>query len=154
MQKQQNKTEKEWFDTLYEYVRTTILGYDSNQSLSKNMVLKLKGLSQGKYMANNTTENKANYSYEVIYYTFVWCRQSILRAMQRKTFETEEGKFNYILAIIRNNINDMYLKVENKRQQEEEMSSILKEQEFSTDKPSGYTKKTKETHPLLNDLWD
>ena len=45
----------EW-DNLYQYVRFNILGYDKNQSLSKKMVLRLRGLSFNKYMDNNNID--------------------------------------------------------------------------------------------------
>ena len=46
------KDKADW-DKLYEYVRHNVMGYDENQSLSKNMVLRLKGLLTNKFMANN-----------------------------------------------------------------------------------------------------
>ena len=38
----------EW-DALYQYVRHNVLGYDDNQSLSRSMVLRLKGLLNNKF---------------------------------------------------------------------------------------------------------
>ena len=42
--KHMSKQEKADWDELYEYVRTEVMGYDQNQSLSSEMVLRLKGL--------------------------------------------------------------------------------------------------------------
>ena len=46
--KHMSKQEKADWDELYEYVRTEVMGYDQNQSLSSEMVLRLKGLLSNK----------------------------------------------------------------------------------------------------------
>ena len=55
------KQEKEYFDKLYEYVKS-ILRYDESQALPQWFVLRLKGLATGKYLANNHIKSRANYS--------------------------------------------------------------------------------------------
>ena len=54
--------EKEQWDKLYQYVKNEILLYDSSQSIPSSLVLRLKGLTKGKYMENRNTEDKADYS--------------------------------------------------------------------------------------------
>ena len=48
---------KEW-DELYQYIKKDILQYDDNKKLPKWFVLRLKGLNQGKFCANNNIKWK------------------------------------------------------------------------------------------------
>ena len=73
---------QEW-DELYKYVKINILGYDKMQTLPPNIVTRLQGLLHGKYMVNNKTVNKANYSYKTVLNTFKFCSQDIKKALKR-----------------------------------------------------------------------
>ena len=42
--------EEKKFRELCSYVKTDIMKYDDNQKLSKNMILRLRGLKDGKYI--------------------------------------------------------------------------------------------------------
>lgn len=100
------KDQEDW-DDLYIYIQK-ILGYEKNQHLPKYIALRLKGLSQGKYMPNNNIESKkACYSFEVIRYTFMACSPKIQEALKNNKFEDEIHKFNYILKIVEKNLDDM-----------------------------------------------
>ena len=55
--KHMSQQDKEDWENLYEYVRHNVLGYDENQSLSRPMVYRLKGLLNNKFMANNNIED-------------------------------------------------------------------------------------------------
>ena len=110
--------EKQDFETLYKYVKK-ILGYDDDMALSKFMVLRLKGLSEGKFHANKKIKSTANYDYKTIYLTFVYCKMDIQKALQTKTFQNEQNKFNYIMAIVENNINDVVIKLKNAKKSKE-----------------------------------
>ena len=115
-------TEKEiedW-DALYMYVKNSILKYDENQSLPSSMVLRLKGLLVNKFMENNSIKDSANYSYETILYTFKFCSPEIFEALRTKRFKDEQHKFNYILKIVENNINNVYLRMKNVEKAKEE----------------------------------
>ena len=109
--KRMSKQEKEKWDELYEFVRVKVLGYDENQSLSKNMVLRLKGMLNGKFMANNSTEDNANYSYDVVINTFKYSMPDIQRALNNVSFADEGHKFNYIMRIVDGNLNTVYMKM-------------------------------------------
>ena len=104
--------EKQDFDKLYQYVKK-ILGYSDDMALPKFMVLRLKGLTEGKFMANKKTTSKASYDYYTIYLTFIYCKDKIQKALQTKSFTNEQNKFNYIMAIVENNINDVVIKLKN-----------------------------------------
>ena len=111
MAKKMSEKEKQDWEDLYMYVKTDIMGYDENQALSKNMVLRLKGLLTNKFMENKNIQDGANYSYEVILLTFKYCSPSILKALRANSFKDEQHKFNYILKIVEKNINDVYMKI-------------------------------------------
>jgi hypothetical protein len=103
---------RQW-DDLYQYVKNEILQYDSNQKIAPKLVLRLKGLKEGKLIAKNSTEKRAEYSFEVILNTFKICKVKILNATHNKCFKDDTTKFFYICAIIENEINDVYLRMQN-----------------------------------------
>lgn len=113
------KIEKEEWESLYEYVKKDILQYDDNQSIGRHMILRLKGLHYGQYIRNNKAKNTASYSYNVIKLTFMYKKQDIIQAMQRQTFNSEEHRINYIMAIIDSSINDIYKRLQRAEQQKQ-----------------------------------
>ena len=115
--------EKQEFEKLYQYVKK-LLGYDEGMALPKFMVMRLKGLKDGKFIANNKTKTMANYDYNIIYLTFVYCKDKIQQALQTKRFTNEQNKFNYILAIVNNNINDVVIRLKNAKKAEEKINKI------------------------------
>lgn len=144
--------EKEQWYKLYQYVKKEILMYDKSQSIPSNLILRLKGLSKGKYMENRSQKDKADYSYEIILYAFQISRPAIISALNGKTFDTEMQKFNYICRIVENNINDVYIRLNNVK------ASVKKTQNIDTkifeNKGSKYSKKTVDVdNPKLKDLW-
>ena len=104
--------EKIDWDNLYQYVRK-LLGYDETMALPRFMVLRLKGLKEGKFIANKKNKTTAQYDYKTIYLTFIYCKDKIHKALQTKSFTSEQNKFNYIMAIVENNINDVVIKLRN-----------------------------------------
>ena len=119
------------FEILYKYVKK-ILGYDEDMALSKFMVLRLKGLSEGKFHANKKIQSTANYDYKTIYLTFVYCKADIQKALQTKTFQSEQNKFNYIMAIVESNINDVVLKLKNAKKSKEVAQKQIDKIEIDT----------------------
>lgn len=139
------------WDELYEYVRSKIMGYDKNQSLEPYIVLRLKGLVDGKTIANNKHKDKAHYSYKLILNTFKYCMPDIQRAVGRIAFKDTCGKFNYIMRIVENNINTVYIRMKNAEKAKEEA------QESDVSYAANYVnmfkaKKTNSTKKL-DDLW-
>lgn len=114
-----NKDKKNW-DLIYEYVRTSVMGYDKNQSLSTIMVLRLKGLLTNKFMENNNTPDTANYSYQVVLNTFKFCIPDIQKALKNNTFKDEIHKFNYIIKIVESNLNTVYMRMRDAEKSKEE----------------------------------
>ena len=115
-----SEKEKQDWDLLYTYVKSNIMGYDENQTLSKGMVLRLKGLLTNKFMENNAIESTANYSYETILNTFKFCSIEISKALRTNRFKDEQHKFNYVLKIVEQNINTVYIKMKNIQKAKEE----------------------------------
>lgn len=144
--------EKQEWDELYRYVKKEILFYDDNQSLSSFICTKLKGIRTGKFIENKKIKSQAEYPYKIILYTFQICRPKILAALSGKTFESETQKINYICAIVRNNINDVYEMVKRKERNEEKVKTM--DTNILTHKAAHYQTKTKELkNDKLKNLW-
>lgn len=118
------KEEKQQWDDLYQYVKKEIMMYDTNQSLPSRMVLRLKGMTKGKHIENRSTPDNADYTYEIILYTFKINKSNILNAVSNKTFNDEMSKFIYIAAIVENNINDVYMRLQNAKKSKEKTETI------------------------------
>lgn len=149
--KRMTKQEKEEWNNLYEYVRSNVLGYDSNQSLSRHTVLRLKGLTTNKFMENSNIKDGANYSYGVILNTFKFCNADIQRGLATITFNDERHKLNYIIKIVESNINTVYNRMKNatKSKQKTESMNVVN----ITHKGADYKKRTEKTSSRLKDLW-
>lgn len=117
--KKLTEKEKQDWDALYQYVKN-MLGYDENQALSSTMVLRLKGLLTNKFIENGNIADTANYSYETILNTFKFCSQDIYKALRTGSFKDESHKFNYILKIVEQNINNVYIRMKNAKKAKEE----------------------------------
>ena len=144
-------TEKEKLDwnALYEHVKQ-LLGYDENQSLSREMVLRLKGLLTGKFIENNNIEDNSNYTYETILNTFKYCNPSIQKALKANNFQSEKHKFMYIAKVVENNINDVYLRMKNINKAKEKIEDV----DTTIATYAGVEYKSKEkTKDKFDDLW-
>lgn len=152
MRQKMTSIEKEQWEDLYRYVKKEILLYDDSQSIPSSFVLRLKGLTKGKYLENKNIEDRANYSYQIILYTFQICKPSIMSAISCKTFENEQNKFNYICKIVENNINDVYMRVQKAKKSEENIQSL--DTDILSHSGGTYQKKTEELkNKRLNELW-
>lgn len=150
--KKMTEKEKQDWDSLYTYVKTSVMGYDENQALSTTMVLRLKGLLTNKFIENGNIESTANYSYEVILNTFKYCNLDVQKALRSNNFKDEMHRFNYILKIVEKNINTVYLKMRSvqKTKEEAQNTTIDTVNHIGAD----YQRKTKEVNnKRLNDLW-
>jgi len=142
---------KQWND-LYQYVKKEILFYDNSQSIPPSLILRLKGLAKGKYIENRRIKDNADYSFEVILYTFKICRPAILKAVSNKEFENEKNKFNYICKIIENNINDVYSRLIKIKNSDDKINSL--DTRVLSHKAGKYQRKTEDIkNKKLNELW-
>ena len=146
-----NEEEKK-FKELCEYVKKEIMGYDENQKLSKHMCLRLRGMKDGKFIANKTTPSMAHYSYDIILLTFKYIKHHGLdNILLTKKFNSEEHKFNYIMVIISNNINTVYNKVK-KIREEQNRSDNIKVVELPNYK-NKYQSNSKKVNKDLEKFW-
>jgi hypothetical protein len=150
--------EKQEFDKLYEYVKK-ILGYGEDMALPKFMVMRLKGLSEGKFYCNNKVKKTAQYSYQTILLTFMYSKDKINKALQTKSFDNEQNKFNYIMAIVQNNINDVVIRLKNVKKAEQKIQTAeIPDYDIKVDKnknQSNQSNQPKDTtfNSLTNNLW-
>lgn len=149
--KHMSKQDKEQWEALYEYVRSNVLGYDENQSLSRNMVLRLKGLVNNKFMANNNIADTSNYSYEAILNTFKFSYADIQRGLRNNNFTDENHKFNYVLKIVESNLNTVYMRMKSLEKNKEKIETMS--MEAATHSGAEYQSKTNKTSERLKDLW-
>lgn len=149
--KKMTKEELQSWENLYYYVKDNLMGYDSNQALSSTMVLRLKGLLTNKFMENKKTKDTANYSYETILNTFKFCSPELQRALRNNNFRDEQHKFNYILKIVEQNINNVYLRMKRAEKAKEELESVDTSQ--TTNYVNTFKKKERKINKRLNELW-
>lgn len=150
--KKMTEKDKQDWESLYQYVKKNVMGYDENQALSKQMVLRLKGLLTNKFIENNNIQDSANYSYETVLNTFKSCSPTIQNALRTNRFKDEMHKFNFVLKIVERNINDIYIRMKNVEKAKEEAKRMI----FDSVDYIGaeYQRKTKESNnKLLDDLW-
>lgn len=139
------------WDELYEYVRSKVMGYDKNQSLEPYIVLRLKGLADGKTIANKKIKDKAHYSYKLILNTFKYCMPDIQRAVGRIAFKDTCGKFNYIMRIVENNINTVYMRMKNVEKVKEE--AVKSDVSYAANYVNMFKAKKTNNTKKLDDLW-
>lgn len=146
------RKDQDWID-LYEYVKKEIMGYSDDLILPKYIVLRLRGLASGQFMANKKQTPLGSYDYKTILYTFKICKSSILTGFKANNtkFKDEQHRFNYVMVIIENNINDMVIRLKNAKIAKEKAENI--EMENIYHEGAEYQTKTKEANDTLKDLW-
>ena len=146
-----SQQEKQDWDALYQYVKTNVMGYDMNQSLSKQMCLRLKGLLKNKFIENHNISDTANYSYQVVLNTFKFCNLSIQKGFNTNTFQDENHRFNYALKIVERNLNDVYIRMRDAEKSKE----LAKEHDVSESNNYVNTFKSKKNNDSkkYDDLW-
>lgn len=136
------KIENEEWVELYEYVKNDILKYEKHMKLPTWFILRLKGLRNGKFVANKNTKPLGDYTFKIILMTFKINKFEIIRAISNNSkFKDERHRINYLMAIVESRINDTYMRL-NKLKKSEENGENVKIN-ISEDKAE-YKKKTKE----------
>ena len=141
-----NTKDPHW-NELYNYVKSEIMGYDETKKLPKHMILRLIGMTEGKFMANNNIKAEAKYSFKEILITFKIHKQLLINSS--KHIKEEQKRFNYIMAIVENKINDVCQRLRDKEKAEEKMQKVNID---SDSKGAEYKKRTKHKDKL-EDLW-
>jgi hypothetical protein len=137
------------WDALYNYVKLDILNYQ-DKKMPKEMVLRLLGLKDGKFYANNKVKTEASYNYKLILLTFKLMKGTILQCLSSVEIKDERHKVNLIMKIIESEINNVKDRLESKKKSEEklldtDLSHQIHEQQQ-------YTKKSNKTDKL-KELW-
>ena len=115
---------EEWLD-LCAWIERELFQYDSLTHLKTSACLSLMGLRHGKAVANNKTPNYGDYPYKVIKMAFIANKHTILDAIRNKDFNgSESTKMRYICAIMRDRIDDVYLRYMNAQKSEEKIETM------------------------------
>lgn len=142
------KEKKDW-DDVYQYFKKEIMGYDENQSLDRSTTLRLKGLKTGQYIANHKHTALANYPYPIILLTLKYVKPRLDDLFKVTKFNDEQHKVNYVLKIVEANINNVYNKA---KQIKEEQTKAVEVKVY--DLPN-YTNKyeNKKVDKKLEEFW-
>jgi hypothetical protein len=142
--------ELEQFDRLYKYVKYNILNYEDNMNVSTNIVLRLRGLSTGRYYDNKDTYSRYQYTFDEVLLAFRFCTMEINRAL-KKEFENDDQKMNYICTIVENNIAEVVMY----KKQQENKEYIIEHMDFQhvESNKTEYKKKEKKSNNKLKDMW-
>lgn len=143
--------ENRLWDEICDYFCYRILEYDKEQSLPKSVCLRLRGMLEGKYMANNSIESRANYSYEVLLNTLKYSIANIHRGFRNNTFNDERHRTNYALKIVEENLNTVYTRMKDVEQSKEKIDKV--DTSIITHEGAEYQVEKKKISSRLNDLW-
>lgn len=140
------------FRDVCDYIKKEILQYTDDMKFPKYMVMRIKGLADGKFFANKKTKPEASYDYKTILYTFQICKAKILTAIDRKgDFNNEKHKLDYILVIIESEINDVHMRIKRVKKNVKKVEKM--EVDNFTHKGAGYQNKDKKINKKLEELW-
>lgn len=124
------QAKQEWkeLNELCQYIKKEILKYKEGQVLPKYLIHKLQALKIGDFIVRRNTTvtgNNKGYPYPVILMTFKFKKNDILYAISdRSKFKDEKAMIDYIMAIISNSINDVYLKMKEREQSNKRIETI------------------------------
>jgi hypothetical protein len=139
------------FIDVCEYLRSEILGYGDDMKITKFMALRIKGLSNGKFIANKKTKPMAQYDFTTILFTLKICKGMILNGFSRNTFKNEAHRFNYCMTIVENEINDVCIRLKSAKKYKEKAETMKLDNMVNDG--AEYTPKGKDTNKNLCDLW-
>jgi len=152
----ENKKNSDWDDwcELYEYFKKEILLYPPELKLPQFVILRLKGLAEGKFMSNKKVKPMANYDYKIITLTLKLSKSKIndYLARNKNNFTNETHKINGIFVIVESEINNVVMRINSAKKSEDKIENLeLKHQISETAK---YTKKDKKkSNKNTENLW-
>lgn len=121
--KRMTKEEKEQWDELYSYVKG-LMGYDEKTALDRYFVLRLKGLKEGKFIANNKTKLYGEYTFQEILATFMYCKSEIVKGLTFNDFKDNQHKINYIMFLVELQLNMIRERIRSKAKEEKQIEQI------------------------------
>ena len=133
------------------YIKKEILQYDDTMKFPKYLALRLKGLSEGKFIANKNTKSQGEYSFRVILYTCQIVRPKILNYFSQNSarIKDEQHKINLIMMFIEQEINNVALKIKNA----EEVQKKIQRVDIPIVNQAEYKRESKVENKNLKDLW-
>ena len=137
----------EWKE-LYQYVKKEIMLYSDDLRLSKYFILRLKGLSEGKFISNNKVQSMGKYSFREILLCFRIHKQNILNTLSSIQIKDEQHRVNIIMLLIEKGINDVVLRVSNV----EKTVNKIEDVEVNISELE-YKPKTKSINKKLKHMW-
>lgn len=133
------------------YIKKEILQYDDTMKFPKYLALRLKGLSEGKFIANKNTKSQGEYSFRTILYTCQIVRPKILNYFSQNSakIKDERHKINLIMMFVEQEINNVSLRMK----QTEEVHKKIQGIDFPDVKKAEYKRESKVENKNLKDLW-
>ena len=141
---------KEWYE-LCAWIEVNIFNYSPNQKLQERACQALRGLQKGKVFGNNELPDNGKYPFNVILMTFKANKTTIQNALKNKTFESEQLKMQYVCAIVRDKINDIYNRYLNAQKTQEKVETV--DTSVMTNEGAKYKATEKKTNKRLENLW-
>ena len=126
--KKMSEKDKALWTKIYNFVEKEILDYDDNQHMQKAAVLRLRGLPNGKVMANNKVPDNGDYPLEVVYGAILLSKNAFREANRNKLFDNESMKVAYFCAIVRGQLNTVYKKWKENKLQKKVIKAIQAEE--------------------------
>ena len=141
---------QDWID-LCKYCKKELLQYDDSMKFPKYLALRLKGLSEGKFIANNKTKANAKYSFKTILLTCIIIKPKFLNYVKNNTvkIKDENHKINLIMMFIEKEINNVVIKLKEKERADKELNR-LNVPDYQATK---YKKTEVKENKNLKDLW-
>jgi hypothetical protein len=148
------RKDKDWCN-LYEHVKKEIMGYNENFKLPKAMILRLKGLSEGKFMANKKQKPMASYDFKTILITFQICKVKILDWFKTNNtkFKDEMHKFNSAMIFVENEINDVVIRLNNTIKNNEKVETMKLDNINNEGAEYKSKQNNNKTNKILDELW-
>jgi hypothetical protein len=145
---------KVWLE-MCEYIRYKILGYDDTMLFPKKLALRLQGMRNGVFIKKGKADSQVDYTYQIIYYTFILKTQDIKYAFSRTRFKDEGHKINYMMQIIEGSINDVVLRIKSNEQNKKKIDEMQIENTdiIENTEDTNYIRKKKESNIPMDEFW-
>ena len=146
--------QKDWVE-LCEYIKLQILGYPDEMKFPKDLVYRIRGLSEGKLYSNKKTQNQAKYDFKTILYTCKICRPKIVKYLNdnQTKIQDEHHKINLVMMFIEKEINDVYLRLQQAKKTQDKVKDIKMDNQINQGADYQSQSKDTNTDKKLKDLW-
>lgn len=153
-----NLSEKEKMDwiELCNYIKYELLGYSTEMKLPKYLILRLRGFSEGNFIANKKISSNAHYTYEEILTTCKLCRLKIRKYFNDNSakISDEKHKINLIFTFIENDINDVVLRLRQNQNVEKNVKKLsLEHNMVQAEYKNEYKAEDYRIEDKFNKLW-